>query len=229
MDNCRLPQNHPFQGSSSESGPLCTPHPRPGKSSHLRGLHRPNHLEGPCWGPAVTWDTRAGCPLCLCHPESFAFKKKKKARSPQIGSAKCIPQAGPPQGAQREQVKEKPRDASVVKREQGSRSHPSLGQVDSSPTNLAESPSRAGTCHMSKATSEKVCRAKRGHRSLPAVLAPQSDPAPSPQPPRLSGPEWVGVATGGSLAPQDWSRKGKKQQRAQNSNSQAAKDTGTGG
>lgn len=120
-------------------------------------------------------------------PRKFCFKKKR-ARSPQIGSAKCIPQAGPPQGAQREQVKEKPRDASVVKREQGSRSHPSLGQVDSSPANPAESPSRAGTCHMSKATSEKVCRAKRGHRSLPAVLAPQADPAPSPQPPRA---EWA--------------------------------------
>lgn len=42
---------------------------------------RTDHLEG----AAVTWDTRAGCPLCLCRPESFALKKKGKVTSDRIG------------------------------------------------------------------------------------------------------------------------------------------------
>lgn len=128
----------------------------------------------------------------------------------------CVPQAGPLQGPQTEQVKEKPRDVSVVKREEESCSYPSLEQVGSSPTSPAEGPSPAGTCHVNKAASEKAQARERGHRSPTAASAPPSAPDLSLVcgHARCPGAEWdCGEAVGGSPAPRTGPGRGRSSRR----------------
>lgn len=140
-----------------------------------------------------------------------------------MGSAMCVPQAVHYRDPRQNKSK---RNQGTLQWPRGSREAaqiPPWGKwAAASP---AEAPAPAGTCHVSKAASEKAQGRERGHGSLSAASAPAADPAPSPQ---GEGELWEAVR----LPPHHSARldqEGEAAAEGASSKSWAAKDTGAHG